>query len=224
MPARATCGVAAHLPGSQVCYAFRERSLGAGIMAQTLDKAGARAGVGASVPRKEDDRYLRGRGEFIADIRLAGMREACFLRSPVAHARIRSIRKPKGVEASVFTAADLEGVRPIVANSRLPGFKPSEQPVLAADKVRYVGEPIAACVADSRAAAEDLAAEIDVDFEELPAISDMLKAREPGAALLHDHWGDNVFLETVVEADLEPIRKSAPITVKRRFRTARQCM
>ena len=195
-------------------------------MAQILDTSGreTRAGVGASVPRKEDERYLRGRGEFIADIRIVGMKEVCFLRSPVAHARIRSIRKPKSAEASVFTAADLAGVGAIVANSRLPGFKPSEQPVLAADKVRYVGEPVAACVAESRAAAEDLAAEVEVDFEELPAVSDMLAARAPGSALLHEQWGDNVFLETVVDADLEPIRRSAAITVKRRFRTARQCM
>jgi carbon-monoxide dehydrogenase large subunit len=194
-------------------------------MVQTLDKpAGTHAGVGASVARKEDERYLRGRGEFIADIRLPGMKELFFLRSPVAHARIRTIRKPRGAEASVFTAADLTGVRPIVANSRLPGFKPSEQPVLAGEKVRYVGEPVVACIADTRAAAEDLSAEVDIDFEELPAISDMLKAREPNAALLHEHWGDNVFLETVVEADLEAIRKRAAITVKRRFRTARQCM
>src|SRR5579859_2670549 len=167
-------------------------------MAQTLDKVGTRAGVGASVPRKEDERYLRGRGEFIADIRLAGMQEVFFLRSPVAHARIRAIRKPAGAEAAVFTAADLAGVRAIVANSRLPGFKPSEQPVLAVDKVRYVGEPIAACVAETRAAAEDLAAEVEVDFEELPAVVDMLAARAPGSALVHDEWGDNVFLETVV--------------------------
>src|SRR5215468_5325165 len=129
-------------------------------MALVLDKV-AGTGVGASVPRKEDERYLRGRGEFIADIRLSGMKEVCFLRSPVAHARIRSIRKPAGAGGSVFTAADLAGVRPIVANSRLPGFKPSEQPVLAAEKARYVGEPVAACVADTRAAAEDLAAEIE---------------------------------------------------------------
>jgi carbon-monoxide dehydrogenase large subunit len=195
-------------------------------MALTLDKMNQqpRAGVGASVPRKEDERYLRGRGEFIADIRLAGMQDVFFLRSPVAHAKIRSIRKPAGAEAAVFTAADLAGVRAIVANSRLPGFKPSEQPVLAADKVRYVGEPIAACVAETRAAAEDLAAEVEVDFEELPAVVDMLAARAPGSALLHEDWGDNVFLETVVDADLEPIRRSAAIRVKRRFRTARQCM
>ncbi len=161
------------------------------------------SGVGASVPRKEDDRYLRGRGEFIADIRLPGMREIAFLRSPMAHARIRSIRKPEGAEGAVFTAADLVGVKPIVANSRLPGFKPSEQPILAADKVRYVGEPIAACVAATRAEAEDLAAGIEVEFEELPAVVDMLAARQPGAALVHEEWGDNVFLETVVEDDLD---------------------
>jgi carbon-monoxide dehydrogenase large subunit len=182
------------------------------------------AGVGASVRRKEDDRYLRGKGEFIADIRFAGMKELCFLRSPVAHARIRSIAKPRGAEGAVFTAADLVGVKPIVANSRLPGFKPSEQPVLAADKVRYVGEPIAVCVAETRAAAEDLAAEVEVEFEELPAISDMLAARRSDAVLLHEQWGDNVFLETVVDAELTAIRASAPVVLRRSFRTARQCM
>ena len=89
------------------------------------------SGVGQRVPRKEDDRYLRGKGEFIADIRLAGMRELAFVRSPLAHARIITIAKP---EHDVFTAADLTNVRPIVANSALPGFKPSAQPPLATDK------------------------------------------------------------------------------------------
>jgi carbon-monoxide dehydrogenase large subunit len=64
-------------------------------------------GIGSSVPRLEDDRYLRGRGEFIADVRLAGMRDLAFVRSPVAHARIRGIRKPAGAEAAVFVAQDL---------------------------------------------------------------------------------------------------------------------
>jgi carbon-monoxide dehydrogenase large subunit len=112
----------------------------------------------------------------------------------------------------------------MIAISGLPGFKASEQPVLAHDKVRHVGEPIAVCVAPTRAEAEDLAASIEVDFEELPAVVDMLAARAPGAPLLHEHWGDNVFLETVVEDDLSAIRASAPIVVRRSFRTARQCM
>ncbi|HTC07389.1 MAG TPA: xanthine dehydrogenase family protein molybdopterin-binding subunit [Acetobacteraceae bacterium] len=183
----------------------------------------AGSGVGVSVPRKEDDRYLRGRGEFIADIRLPGMRDLAFLRSPLAHARIRGIRVPEHAKGKVFVAADLD-VRPMIAVSGLPGFKPSEQPVLAYDKVRHVGEPIAVCVAPTRAEAEDLAVAIEVDFEELPAVVDMLAARQPGAPLLHEHWGDNVFLETVVEDDLSAIRASAPIVVRRSFRTARQCM
>ena len=183
----------------------------------------AGSGVGKSVPRKEDDRYLRGRGEFIADIRLPGMQDLAFLRSPLAHARIRGIRVPEHAKGKVFVAGDLD-VRPMVAISGLPGFKASEQPVLAHDKVRHVGEPIAVCVAPTRAEAEDLAASIEVDFEELPAVVDMLAARQPGAPLLHEHWGDNVFLETVVEDDLSAIRASAPIVVRRSFRTARQCM
>ncbi len=181
-------------------------------------------GVGASLPRKEDDRFLRGRGEFVADIRLPGMLETAFLRSPLAHARIRGIEKPPGSEDSVFIHADLAGVAPIRAVAGLPGFKPSEQPVLAEGKVRHVGEMIAMCVAETRAAAEDLAAEIIVDFEELPVVSDMLDARRPGAPLVHEAWGENVFLETRVDADLSEVASTAPVKITRTFRTARQCM
>src|ERR1700761_9176015 len=145
-------------------------------------------GVGQSVPRLEDDRYLRGKGEFIADIRLAGMRDLAFVRSPVAHAWIRSVRKPEG---AVFVAADLTGVQPIVAVSGLPGFKPSVQPVLASDKVRHVGEPIAVCGAATRAEAEDLAAAVEIEFDELPALVDM-RAALASETKLHEHWSDNV--------------------------------
>jgi carbon-monoxide dehydrogenase large subunit len=180
-------------------------------------------GIGRSVPRLEDDRYLRGKGEFVADIRLACMRDLAFVRSPVAHARIRSVRKPAGFEASVFAAADLTGVQPIVAVSGLPGFKPSVQPVLADTKVRHVGEPIAVCVANSRAEAEDIAAAVEIDFEELPAVVDM-RAAFTTETRLHDHWDNNVFLETYVEVAPERFEKPAPIVVRRRLRTARQCM
>ena len=179
-----------------------------------------REGVGCSVPRLEDERFLRGEGEFVADIRLPGMRELAFVRSPLAHALIRGIKKPAG---AVFTAADLAGVAPIVANSALPGFRTSEQPVLAHERVRYVGEPIAACVAASRAEAEDLAAAVAVDFEELPAVVDMREALATPTRL-HAHWPDNVFLETFVAVAPERFAAGAPITVRRRLRTARQCM
>ncbi|MDR3538737.1 MAG: xanthine dehydrogenase family protein molybdopterin-binding subunit [Acetobacteraceae bacterium] len=180
-------------------------------------------GIGQPVPRVEDDRLMRGRGEFIADIRLAGMRDLAFVRSPLAHARIRAVRKPAGAEGGVFVAGDLAGVQPIVANSALPGFKTSVQPILAHDKVRYVGEPIAVCVADNRAAAEDLAAAVEVDFEELPPIVDM-RAALTTPIRVHEHWPDNVFLETFVSIAAERLADPAPIVVRRRLRTARQCM
>ena len=92
-------------------------------------------GVGARVPRKEDDRLMRGRGQFVADIRLSGLQDVAFVRSPVAHARIRAIHVPERYRDVVFTAADLDGVKPIRAITGLPGFKISEQPILATGKI-----------------------------------------------------------------------------------------
>ena len=185
--------------------------------------AGAGQGVGARLPRKEDDRLMRGRGQFVADIRLAGLQDVAFVRSPLAHALIRGIHVPERYRGSVFTAADLAGVNPIRAVSGLPGFKISEQPVLATGKVRQVGELVAMCVAPTRAEAEDIAAAVTLDLEELPAVYDMRKAREPGSALVHEHWGDNVFLETNFEVDISRAL-DAPIKVSREISTARQCM
>jgi carbon-monoxide dehydrogenase large subunit len=184
----------------------------------------AEEGLGAPLPRKEDNRFLRGRGEYVADIRLPGTLEIAFLRSPLAHARIRRIAKPPGAEDRVFVHADLAGVAAIRAVAGLPGFKASEQPVLATGKVRHVGELVAMCVAETRAAAEDLAVEIAVDFDELPVVADMLAARRAGAPLVHEEWGDNVVLETLFDADLSEVARTAPLKVTRSLRTARQCM
>jgi carbon-monoxide dehydrogenase large subunit len=188
------------------------------------DSDRAKSGVGARLRRTEDDRYLRGRGQFIGDIKLPLMRELAFVRSPVAHARIRGVTKPDGFAHCVFTAADLAGVKPIIALSALPGFKPSSQPVLAANKIRHVGEAIAVCVAATRAEAEDIAALVELDLEELPAVTDMIAARRAGGPLVHEHWGDNVFLETRVDAGFETAAAGAPIVISRHLRTARQCM
>ncbi len=185
---------------------------------------GRAKGVGASLPRKEDHRLLHGRGEFIADVAMPGTMDVAFVRSPLAHARIRDVVKPARDQERVYTAADLAGVRPIVARSGLPGFKVSEQPVLGTGRVRYVGEPIAACVGETRAAAEDLASRVMLDLEELPVVADMLRARDPGSPLLHPEWGDNVFLESVVDGDLSEAERKAAVSVTRTFRTARQCM
>ena len=183
-------------------------------------------GVGHSVRRKEDARYLRGGGEFVADLKRFGLREVAFLRSPVAHGRLIGVTKPPAVADRVYVAADLTGVEPIRADSALPGFKSSVQPVLATGKVRYVGEIVAACVANTRAEAEDLVETVALEIDDLPVVSDMLRARDDGAPLIHDEWGDNVFLETFIEsdADIEVLKKQAAATVTRTFRTARQSM
>jgi carbon-monoxide dehydrogenase large subunit len=181
-------------------------------------------GVGASVLRKEDDRHLRGRGKFVGDIQLPGTRHVAFLRSPAAHGHLRSVSIPAEYRKQVFVADDLLGVSPIRARSSLPGFKPSDQPVLAHDKVRHVGELIAMCVANTRAEAEDIVDTIGVEIEELPVLSDMLAAREADATLVHDDWGDNVFLTTDFDQDLDPIIARAAASVTRTIRTARQSM
>ncbi|MDP6419698.1 MAG: xanthine dehydrogenase family protein molybdopterin-binding subunit, partial [Candidatus Krumholzibacteria bacterium] len=141
---------------------------------------------------------MRGRGRFVADIRLAGMMEAAFVRSPLAHARLGDIEIPDEAYGRVVTAAEMADVKPIRAVSALPGFKPSEQPVLARGKVRHVGEPIALCWADDRALAEDLAAAVLVDFDELPVVSDMLDGRREAETRVHEAWSDNVCLETLI--------------------------
>src|SRR5438552_1151655 len=140
-------------------------------------------GIGARLVRKEDDRYMRGRGQYVGDIRLPGMLEVAFLRSPLAHARIKAIQIPSTIRERVFIAEDLAGVSAIRADTTLPGFKSSLQPVLATAKVRYVGELVAMCIAPTRAEAEDLAGEIEPDLEPLPVVADMLEARKAGAPL-----------------------------------------
>ncbi len=180
-------------------------------------------GVGASLERKEDDRFLRGRGQYVGDIHLGGMQDVAFVRSPLAHAKLGKIHIPEASREKVFTATDLAGVQPIVAVTGLAGFKISKQPVLAFEKVRQVGEMIAMCVGRTRAEAEDVAATVEVDLEELPAVHDMLAARRPDSPLVHEHWGDNIFLETFVNINMEAAF-DAPIKVTREICTARQCM
>jgi len=163
-------------------------------------------GIGARLLRKEDDRHLRGRGQFVGDIHLPRMQDVAFLRSPVAHARIRSILIPPELRHRVFIGDDLIGVRAIRADTALAGFKSSLQPVLAVDKVRHVGEPIAMCVAPTCAEAEDIASRIEIDFEPLPVVLDMLAARQAGAPLVHEAWGDNLFLTTDIDVDFAALR------------------
>ncbi len=180
-------------------------------------------GVGASIPRKEDDRFLMGTGQFVPDVQLPGLWHAAFRRSQIAHGRLISVRAPKGVEGRVFTCADMADIRPIRSIASLPGFKGSDFPVLSKDKVRYVGEQIAIAVAPTRAEAEDIADAIEVECEELTAVVDIDECREPASPLVHDGWADNVVCETAFEnGDLEAAKAAAVHTITRRYKMARQ--
>ena len=181
-------------------------------------------GIGASVLRKEDDRFLKGRGQYVGDYRLPGTREVAFVRSPIAHGRLKSIRIPKEFRDCVYTTDHLNNVKPIVSAPPLKGFKYSVQPVLATGKVRYVGEMIAMCVASSRAEAEDIADAIAVELEELPAVTDMIAATRPDSPLVHEEWGDNIFVEFVENGPIEDVARTAAIKVSKSIRTARHCM
>jgi len=184
----------------------------------------ARSGVGARATRKEDERFLFGRAQYIGDLRFPKMREVAFVRSPVAHARLKAVLIPDHLRSSVFTARDLVGALPIKAVSPLPGFQVSEQPPLVTDKIRQVGELIAMCVADTRAEAEDIASQISLEYDELPAVVDMLDAQKPGCVLVHDTVKNNVYVNVAYDGDIESVAKTAPVKVTRELRSARQVM
>jgi carbon-monoxide dehydrogenase large subunit len=184
----------------------------------------ANFGIGASVLRKEDERFLRGRGQYVGDHRLPGTRDVAFVRSPVAHARLRQVRVPERFRNAVFTAEHLAGVKPIVSAPPLKGFKRSAEPILATGKLRYVGEIVAMCVARTRAEAEDIAGAVGIDYDELPVVADMLAASANPSVLVHEEWGDNIFVEFSVGGPIGEAVKDAAIKVTKRIRTARHCM
>jgi carbon-monoxide dehydrogenase large subunit len=162
--------------------------------------------VGARVRRVNDPRLLRGEGRYVDDVHLAGMVHATVLRSPVAHADIRTF------DASDAGALLVLGPDEIAASTRpLPcvwiavgGQRQTEVP-LGERRVRYVGQPIGVVVAESRAAAEDAAELIDVDYDELPTVADQESALAEGAPLLHPDWGTNVAADFRVGDDAETV-------------------
>jgi carbon-monoxide dehydrogenase large subunit len=155
------------------------------------------AAVGSSVRRKEDHRLLTGRGKYAADFRLPGMLHAAVLRSPHSHARLGAVRSGKAVAlpgvVAVLSARDLGpiGRIPVRLGPR-PSVLACLQPPLAGEKVRYVGEPVALVVAESRYLAEDALDLVEVDYDPLPSVADAARALAPGAPVLHDAIGGNV--------------------------------
>jgi carbon-monoxide dehydrogenase large subunit len=146
---------------------------------------------GASIRRKEDPRLLFGDGRYVADIKIHGMVHAVFIRSPHASAIIRGIDVSEAVAdprvLSVITAADLPpGLPPLPCIDAEETTQPFNQEILAADRVRFVGEAVALLIVDGdRYLAEDLSALIDVDYEALPAVATATAALRPDAPKVH---------------------------------------
>src|SRR4051794_9788768 len=153
---------------------------------------------GQSIKRREDPRLITGKGNYVDDVRLPGTTHAAFVRSPHAHARIKSIdtaaaKKLKGVVA-VYTGKDLiaGGMKPLPVGWLIPGMKIPVHNVLTVDRARYMGDAVAVVIAETPYIARDAAELVEVDYEPLPAVADGLKAGQSGAPAGHGEISDNV--------------------------------
>jgi carbon-monoxide dehydrogenase large subunit len=183
--------------------------------------------VGQPIERLEDFRFVRGRGQFVDDLARNDMLHAAILRSAVAHGRVRGIdvsraKKVPGVHA-VITAADLGNSIPLVPMrlQPMPEFEAFGQPVMAREKVRYVGEALAMVLADSAGVAEDALGAIEVDIEPLPAIATWQSAAK-NETLLFENKDSNVTMKfRAVLGDADAAFKDAPYTRRESFSTQR---
>ena len=175
--------------------------------------------VGKGMKRKEDLRLLTGRGSFMDDIRLPNMKYAAILRSPYPHAWIRGM--------DISQALKVSGVRGVLTGDDVAAMSqpfpvgvpiPPKYYSCAVDKVRYVGEPVAVVVADSRYIAEDALDMIEVEYEPLPVVMDIEEAAEPDAPILHDNIGSNIYSHRFFQyGDMQKAYKEADLVVKGKF-------
>ena len=147
--------------------------------------------VGRAIRRLEDPALITGRGRFTAD--LAAAHWVRFVRSPIAAGKLTGIEAPNG--ATVITASDLKGVKKITPMLHKFNYRPVGQPILAEGSVRFIGEAVAAVVAPSEEAAEDIADKVELTIEEASPIADARAAIKPGAPLVHPDVPGNVILE-----------------------------
>src|SRR5215470_13818628 len=183
--------------------------------------------IGSAIERVEDFRLLRGRGQFVDDLARENLLHAVILRSSVAHGRIRSIdtaaaRARPGVHA-VITAADIGAAVPTIPlrQDSSPAFKPFEQPVIAHDKVRYVGEPVAVVLAESAAAAEDALGAITLAIEPLPAVVTSAAAATDDVLLFEAARSNRALTLTGVRGDADDAFKNAAYVRRETFAVQR---
>jgi len=179
--------------------------------------------VGAKVKRREDPDLIRGLGQYVDDVKLQDMVYAAVLRSPHAHAKIKSIdtaeaRQRAGVVA-VLTGADIRdqiGILPTTADN--PTLRIPNHYVLAVDKVCYVGEGVAVVAAEDRYLAADALEVIEVEYEPLAAVTDPEKALAPGAPAIHAQWPDNLaFTWEQSQGDIDQAFTQADRIVKQKL-------
>lgn len=152
--------------------------------------------IGSSLRRREDGPLLRGEGRYVEDVRLPGMLHMAVVRSPYPHARLgrvdlEAVRQMPGVIVAA-AAADLADIRPTMGDPAPAGLTAAPRPVLAVDRVRYVGEPVAVVVAEDRGVAMDAAEQVEVEYTPLDGVGNVGAASRAGAPVLHDALGSNV--------------------------------
>lgn len=193
--------------------------------------------MGKPIKRREDHLLLTGKGNFTDDIKFVDMLHVAFLRSPHAHAEIDYIDVSKALELdgvkAVFTGEDLYpyvGIMPVMSNvypgvqkRENPVLKPQTQRALAYRKVHFVGEAIAAIVADSRAVAEDGLELIDIKYNPLTPVVDPVLAVQKESQVIHEDWEDNVAVSYTVKAgDVESALAKSDFILKETFKINRQ--
>jgi carbon-monoxide dehydrogenase large subunit len=187
----------------------------------------ARALIGRSVDRAEDLRLLTGAGKYVDDLQRDGMLHAAVLRSPLAHGRIIRLDAAAALATervhAVITAADVGARVPLIPLrlAHLPEFESYLQPVIATDKVRYVGEPVAVVVAESPALAEDALEAIELEIEALPALPDRHGAALGTGLLFESTGGNRAVRYSVSFGDADAAFARAPYTRRESFRCHR---
>jgi len=176
--------------------------------------------VGQRIPTREGLRHVRGLGRFVDDLRMPGQAYAVLVRSEVPHARIRSISVERALRVpgviGVFTGEDIARVQQPFPQLVPPPASEVVDYAMAYRKVRYQGEPVAAVVAESLAAAHDAAELVEVDYEPLKAITDPWKAIEEKEVLVHENIGTNVAAKVDYEyGDYEAAKARADVVVRR---------
>lgn len=184
--------------------------------------------IGRSARSKEAPRHVTGRGRYVDDFILPGMLQAVILRSPHAHARILKVDAQAAIESpdvlAVITPEEVrEKSRPFRPGRYAAGLRrPIPEYASAVDKVRYMGEPVAALAARTRGAAEDALELISVDYEPLPAVVDTHEAMKPGSALIYEELESNVgWKGTLSYGDIEGALRSADKIVRENLKIHR---